>query len=147
MKIIYCVVGITLLISSIYMSYLKKDENIFKKFVETLDEEQSIKYREIVNERLMIYSMGMILGLLIGLYYFFNNKNDSYRFCKFLFIIYMIKLGFYYFYPKQPLMLYSLNTKEQTDAWADIYTEMKNRWKYSLLFGFVGYLVINEFIR
>ena len=26
-------------------------------------------------------------------------------------------------------MLYYLNTEEQVKAWADIYTEMKNRWK------------------
>jgi hypothetical protein len=49
---------------------------------------------------------------------------------------------FYYFYPKSPLMLYSLRTKEQTDAWADIYTEMKHRWIMSLVFGLFSYVFL-----
>ena len=39
-------------------------------------------------------------------------------------------------------MLYSLRTKEQTDAWADIYSEMKDRWIKSLLVGFAGYVFL-----
>ena len=38
--------------------------------------------------------------------------------------------------------LYSLNKKEQIDAWADIYTDMKHRWIKSLVVGFVGYLLL-----
>ena len=40
-------------------------------------------------------------------------------------------------------MLYSLNSQDQVDAWADIYTEMKNKYKKSLLIGFDGYLLIS----
>ena len=43
-------------------------------------------------------------------------------------------------------MLYSLTSKEQTDAWADIYSEMKNRWKKSLMVGFLGYIIISFII-
>ena len=39
-------------------------------------------------------------------------------------------------------MLYSLTTKEQTDAWADIYSEMKDRWIKSLIVGFFGYVFL-----
>ena len=56
----------------------------------------------------------------------------------------VIKLLFYYVYPKQPLMLYSLKNKQQVDAWTDIYTEMKSRWIQSLGVGFVGYLVLSQ---
>ena len=54
----------------------------------------------------------------------------------------VIKLSFYYLFPKSPLMLYSLTTKEQTDAWADIYTEMKHRWILSLSFGLFSYIFL-----
>ena len=43
-------------------------------------------------------------------------------------------------------MLYSLTKKEQIDAWADIYTEMKNLWKKSLVIGFIGYMVLSMII-
>ena len=94
---------------------------------------------------MMIYSSGMILGLGLGIYFYLNNPKTDYKLCKFLAIIYVIKFGFYYFYPKRPLMLYSLTTKEQINSWATIYTEMKNRFKYSLVLGFIGYLLISMY--
>lgn len=143
MKISPCLIGITLLISSIYMSYMKKDNDIFINFMNTLDPDQMVIYSEIVFERLMIYVMGMIIGIVLGIYYALTNPNDDYRVCKFLCIIFITKLLFYYFYPKQPLMLYSLKTEEQVEAWANIYSEMKNRWKKSIIVGLIGYLILS----
>ena len=143
MKISYCLIGFTLLFSSIYMSYLKKDSSIFVNFMSLLDEDQQKIYQKIIYERIMIYVAGMILGVSLGLYYLFTNKKDNYRLCKFLCIIYIVKLGFYYIYPKSPLMLYSLKSKDQVDAWATIYTEMKSRWIKSLMVGLVGYLLLS----
>lgn len=143
MKISPCLIGITLLISSIYMSYMKKDNDIFIQFMNTLDPDQMVIYSEIVFERLMIYVMGMIIGIVLGIYYALTNPNDDYRVCKFLCIIFITKLLFYYFYPKQPLMLYSLKTEEQVEAWANIYSEMKNRWKKSIIVGLIGYLILS----
>ena len=47
----------------------------------------------------------MILGLGLGIFYYIRSK-DKYRLCKFLAIIYLVKLGFYKINHKQPLMLY-----------------------------------------
>ncbi len=143
MNISPCLIGLTLLFSSIYMSFMKKDNKMFVHFMEILDQEQKIKYQKIIYERMMIYMIGMILGVSLGLFFLYRNKNEKYKLCKFLVIIYLVKLGFYYFYPKSPLMLYSLDKKEQIDAWADIYTEMKTRWIHSLIIGFVGYIFIS----
>tara|TARA_B100000902_G_C27277017_1_gene899409 strand:- start:205 stop:651 length:447 start_codon:yes stop_codon:yes gene_type:complete len=143
MKVSFCLVGFTFLFSSIYMSILKQDKTIFQNFNRLLNPQQKEKYDYIVKERLFIYIFGMTLGLLSAYLYYINNKNDKYLICKLLTIVYVIKLAFYYFFPKSPLMLYSLNTKQQTDAWADIYTEMKNRWIVSLIVGFFGYLCLS----
>jgi len=142
MKDISCLVGISMLIGSLSMTIMKKNTTIFKKFHDLLDEEQKMIYGKIVRERLMIYFSGMIIGLGLGIYYYIGSK-DKYRLCKFLAIIYLVKLGFYYFYPKRPLMLYSLKNQDQVDAWTDIYTEMKDKYKKSLLIGFAGYLLIS----
>ena len=141
MKIIYCLLGFTFLFSSIYMTLEKKNSYKFIHFMNLLDNQQKNIYKNIIRERLSIYLNGMILGFILGIYYYIHSKNDKYRICKFLTIIYSVKFGFYYFYPKQPLMLYSLHSKEQVDAWTDIYTEMKSRFKYSLFFGFIAYLI------
>ena len=145
MKDLSCVIGITLLLASIASIIIRRDSELFIKFDNLLDQEQKIIYQKIVKERLMIYTYGMILGLGLGIFYYLHSKNDKFRVCKFLFIIYIVKFGFYYFYPKSPLMLYSLTTKGQIELWADIYTEMKNNFKYSLIYGFIGYLLISNY--
>ena len=123
---------------------MKKDSKIFSNFMKLLNQSQKKMYSKIIYERMSIYVMGMILGLVLGIYYYLNNKTDEYRLCKFLCIIYIVKLGFYYFYPKSPLMLYSLTNQKQVSAWADIYSEMKRRWILSLLIGFIGYLILSR---
>jgi hypothetical protein len=137
-----CVIGITLLFSSVYMSILKQDQDIFIRFFNLLDDKQKRIYSNIIKERLMIYMTAMFSGLVAGLIYYYQNPKQKYPICTFLAIVYLTKLGVYYFYPKSPLMLYSLTTKEQTDAWAQIYEEMKYRYKLSVLIGFIGYLVL-----
>jgi hypothetical protein len=142
MKDISCLIGITMLIGSLSMTIMKKNTDIFNNFYKLLDDKQKVIYEEIVRERLMIYFTGMIIGLGLGIYYYVGSK-DKYKLCKFLAIIYLVKLGFYYFYPKKPLMLYSLTDQDQVEAWANIYEEMKSKYKKSLLIGFVGYLLIS----
>ena len=145
---VYCMVATTLLISSIYLSVVNKNTEIFSKFNSLLSDSQMKIYNKIVKERLMIYIGGMILGILFGGIFYYYNKKSEYLFCKVVGIMILTKLAFYYFYPKRPLMLYSLTNKKQTDAWADIYTEMKGRWIKSLVVGFIGYLIIgNVFCR
>ena len=101
-------------------------------------------YNGIIKERIMIYTIGMATGLFVGGIYYYYNRKEKYALCKFLVIVYMLKLAIYYFYPKKPLMLYSLTNKKQTDAWANIYTEMKSRWIKSLIVGFIGYIIIGN---
>jgi len=142
-----CIIGITFLLSSIYLSILKQDNDIFFKFNRLLNDKQQIIYQNIVKERLKIYTIAMFTGLGSGLLYWYRNQKQPYIWCSFLAIVYIVKLGVYYFYPKSPLMLYSLTTKEQTDAWADIYTEMKTRYRISLLIGFIGYVIISSGLK
>ena len=142
MKINFCLIGLTLLFSSIYMGIENRNTDHFKRFYNLLDAGQKNKYEDIVKERLIIYIGGMVLGTTLSYVYYRNNKNTKYLFCKLLVISYLVKLGFYYLFPKSPLMIYSLYSKDQTDAWADIYSEMKNRWIKSLMIGFFAYVFL-----
>lgn len=142
MKVNFCLIGLTLLFSSIYMGIENRNTDHFKRFYNLLDAGQKNKYEDIVKERLIIYIGGMVLGTTLSYVYYRNNKNTKYLFCKLLVISYLVKLGFYYLFPKSPLMIYSLYSKDQTDAWADIYSEMKNRWIKSLMIGFFAYVFL-----
>ena len=137
-----CIIGVTLLLSSIAMMVFKQDKEVFFRFSNLLDDEQKKVYRKIIVERVKAYVSGIIAGVVAGLINYYRNPKQSYALCTFIAIVYLVKLGVYYFYPKSPLMLYSLKTKEQTDAWASIYEEMKRRYKISLVIGFVGYIIL-----
>ena len=143
MQLNYCLIGFTLMLSGFYMSFLNRDSDHFRRFYSLLDSSQKDIYENIVKERLLIYIAGTIIGTAISYYYYSTHKNDKFIICKLLVIVNVIKLGFYYVFPKSPLMLYSLTSKDQTDAWADIYSEMKNRWIMSLAFGFFAYVFLS----
>ncbi len=143
MKNIYCPLGIILVLSSLFMSYQNIDKKIFTNFNRLLNNDQKQKYQEIIKERINIYITGLLLGLTFGLIYYYSNQKENYIFCKSLIIMIFTHFGFYYFIPKSPLMLYHLTTKEQTDAWADIYSEMKKRWSISIIVGIIGYIMVS----
>ena len=138
-----CVIGITLILSSIIMSLLNLKKDKFNNFVELLNSEQKKIYHDILVERITVYNTGMVLGTIAGSLYYYYNKKDKYSFCKALSIIVVINLGFYYFYPKKTLMLDSLTDDKQVKAWTEVYTTMKDRWKQSIVLGFIGYLFIS----
>jgi hypothetical protein len=140
----HCVIGITFLLASIYSTIYKPNKDIFSKFKNLLNDQQVNIYHSIVQERIQIYTIALVSGLIAASLYYYRYPKRPYKWCTFLVIAYIVKLGVYYFYPKSPLMLYSLTTKEQTDAWADIYTEMKYRYRISLFIGFIGYLIISS---
>jgi hypothetical protein len=137
-----CLVGFTLLISSIYMMIDDTEGGVFQRFRALLDDSQTQIYDHIVRERLTIYVIGMVLGLISGFTYYVQHRKDPYRICKFLCIVYVVKLGFYYLSPKPPMMLYSLTNEQQVGAWTDMYSHMKQQRITSLIVGFIGYLMI-----
>ena len=143
MKNIWCGVGITLVLSSIIMSVLNLKKDEFNVFVDLLDDKQKKLYNDIVVERVTIYNIGMVLGIIAGFLYYYYNKKDKYVFCKAITIMSIVKLAVYYFYPKQPLMLNHLTTIEQVDAWEYIYSTMKEKWQQSIILGFIGYIFIS----
>jgi hypothetical protein len=128
------------------MNFIGNKKEVFLNFQGSLDEEQSKIYQKIVYERLMIYISGMILGVLLGIFYLYKYPKDKYKVCKFFAIVFVMKLGFYYIYPKSTLMLYHLKTKEQVDGWADIYLHMKKRWITSLIISAVSYFLIARYL-
>lgn len=144
MNLGYCFVGFTLLFASIYMMFLK-DEKKFYYFMNTLNDKQKQIYKDVINERLNIYLMGMFLGLSLAIYYQYYSKDKN--LCIFLVIIFATKLIFYRTYPKSTYMLYHLDTKKQTDAWTDIYVYMKTNWIKSLGLGAISYLFINYALK
>ena len=96
-----CIIGITLILSSIIMSILNLKKDKFNIFVDMLDTEQKRKYNEIIVERITIYNIGMVVGVILGVLYYYYNKKDKDIFCKVITIMTVSNIGIYYFYPKK----------------------------------------------
>jgi hypothetical protein len=139
-KIISCAIAFVLLLSSILMHFFvdKKDD-----FMLTLNEDQKQMYKSIILERFKIYIFGMIFGLLLALTYVYIYNDDRYKVCKFVAIVLLTKLTFYYFYPKSDIMLYHLTEREQIKAWTDLYRNYKNAWRNSLILAVISYVLIS----
>ncbi len=139
-KIISCAIAFILLLSSILMHFFidKKDD-----FLLTLNDDQKQKYKSIILERFRIYIFGMILGLLLGFSYIYIYSEDKLKVCKFVAIVLITKLTFYYFYPKSDFMLYHLTEREQVSAWTDLYRNYKNAWRNSLILAIISYILFS----
>jgi hypothetical protein len=139
-QIISCAIAFVLLLSSILMHFFidKKDD-----FLLTLNESQKMKYKDIIQERFKIYIFGMILGLVLGFLYIYIYIEDRFKVCKFVAIVLVTKLTFYYFYPKSDFMLYHLTEKNQVSAWTDVYRNYKNAWRNSLILATISYILLS----
>ena len=139
---IYCFLALTFIISGIYLSIMKPHNNVFIEFMNSLNREQQNMYEIRIQERLKIYLLGILLGIFFAVFFYYYNPNSSFMICKFIAIIYLVKLLVYYITPKSPLMLNYLTNRKQVQLWTKIYKTMKNRWIYSLIFGTVGYFFV-----
>ena len=70
----WCAIGIILLIASLVMIYYKEDDYNIRRFQALLDKDQTIIYNNIVRERANIYTKGMILGIVLGFWFYINNN-------------------------------------------------------------------------
>ena len=141
MNITICSAAIVILLSSVFMMFLK-DNNLFLKFMNTLNKEQKEIYNKIIKERLSLYFGGMLLGIFIGLLYLFYSKKSNKNVCIFIVIVFVTKMIVYKGYPKSTYMLYHLDKKVQVDAWTDIYRNMKKIWMLSFVFAIISYILI-----
>ena len=141
MNITICSAAIVILLSSVFMMFLK-DHNLFLKFMNTLNNDQKGIYNKIIKERLSLYFGGMLLGIFLGLLYLFYNKKSERSICIFIVIVFITKMIVYKGYPKSTYMLYHLDKKEQVDAWTDIYTYMKKIWMLSFVFAIISYVLL-----
>ena len=141
MNITICSAAIVILLSSVFMMFLK-DHNLFLKFMNTLNDKQKEIYKRIIQERFLLYFGGMLLGIFLGLLYLFYNKKSERSICIFILIVFITKMIVYKGFPKSTYMLYHLDKKEQVDAWTDIYTYMKKIYILSFILAIISYILI-----
>ena len=115
------------------------------KFMGLLTADQQTLYREISRERMHIYLMGLVLGLLLGFIYLYHGAKTTglARTCGFVFITMATTYLFYLLYPKSKYMLSYLTTDDQRAAWLDVYRGMQYRHYMGMVLGVIAYVLVS----
>jgi hypothetical protein len=113
------------------------------KYRAQLNENQRKIYEKIVTERLGISIKGYILGFMLSLliiYYYYKDKRikPSSVVCIVLATSFLTNYFFYSLSPKTDWMLNHVESKEQTQAWLQMYRTMQFHYHAGLVLGIVG---------
>ena len=143
-----CLMATGLFASKIYLMVNYNKNHLLQKFDKLLDNEQRERYKKIMKERLRLYLQGMILGLILGFIYLtMTNNKDAGRACLFTVIVLGVNYLYYMLAKKSDYMVPHLTTKEQRNAWLDIYKEMQYRCRMGFVLGIVSFLLFGFFLK
>lgn len=142
---ISCLIGIIFLMANIYtMLCIGCDENK-NKFINLLNNKQKTIYQKIITERKNIYFQGYGLGFIISIIFILINNSQKVKkipYWSTVCITGAITLTVNYFYyilsKKNTYMISHLNSKNQIDAWLDIYREMQIKYHSGLVMGIIA---------
>jgi cytochrome bd-type quinol oxidase subunit 2 len=131
-----CALAVAFIIASLYIMLSKNNysdyENVFDK--EILD--------KIVKDRLKIYIIASIIGIILGLIYVIWKKNKISTFpliCTAILIFFITQWIVYMIYPKSDYLLNYVTNNEQSKAWLNVYQQMMKKFLIGFLIGLVGY--------
>lgn len=144
MKITICLIAAMLVFGAIYMMFTCVNCEPFLSFENSLNHRQKMIYKFIVQERMSLYIRGLIWGTILafGYLYFFKGTINIMSDCCVFSVILLLTLNFCYLLsPKTTYMLQHLNSKEQVDAWLNVYKFMMYRYHFGMLLGAAGYFL------
>ena len=129
----------------VFVSLNPYSKDKLDKFMGLLTADQQTLYREISRERMHIYLMGLVLGLLLGFIYLYHGVKAAglARTCGFVFITMATTYLFYLLYPKSKYMLTYLTTDDQRAAWLDVYRSMQYKQYMGMVLGVIAYVLVS----
>lgn len=139
----YCLVGAGLLFGSIACMATSKNAGDHADFQKLLSPEQMKIYRGVVNERLSIYTQGLLIGVILGLLVvsMLSELSTLNRTCVFVVVALVFNILYYLLMPKTTYMLQHLSGEDQINAWLEVYKNMRQRYILGFFIGVIGYAV------
>lgn len=112
-----------------------------EEYLATLDKEQLLVYHMVMKERLRIYEISTIVGIVAGfIVMMLCPQGALLRGCAFLSTVFLVQYFCYILMPKEYSML-SVLKEDQLDEWQEVYREYQWSFHLGLLVGLVGYFV------
>lgn len=127
----------------LYISLNPYKYSALNQFLDTLTIDQVQLFNKIHRERMQIYLMGLVLGLLLGFIYLQSSKSSVARTCAFVAIVMGVNYLFYMIYPKSAYMVQHLTTPQQIDAWQHVYRTMQYNQYMGMALGLIAYVLVS----
>lgn len=129
--------------------------NIKSDLTSQLTNHELQMYKKITSFRARIYYEGLLLGIIISIFYlfiFYKSKYFHLNIFVALTITFVINYFYYMLYPKPFYMLQILDSNSENVAWLKIYKYMQFRYHLAFLLGlifsfFLYITIINYNIR
>lgn len=141
--IISCAIASAFFSGMLYFSLNPYKYNVLKDFLNTLNQEQLTIFNKIHKERMQIYLVGLVIGLLLGFIFLQNNNHNKYNTCVFVSIVMGVNYLFYMIYPKSTYMLQHLKTQEQINTWQTVYKYMQYYHYTGMILGLISYVIVS----
>lgn len=142
----WCFLAMILAMSFIITMFTASTDSVFNNFKDTLNCDQIDILKSVTSERSMLFYHGLILGVVLAfiiITYLKNNINNTVTVCLSIVIILFVTYSYYILSPKKKWMLNYLETKDQINAWLEIYKVMKKRTYWGYLVGIVVYIIVS----
>jgi uncharacterized protein YacL len=138
-----CSIAIIFLLSEIFMHFFMIKNNVIKEYQDQLPENLKQIYKQIVDERIMIYYYGFLLGILLSIAIIMynlqlkssNKLTNTSMICIIVSTSFLINYFYYVLTPKSNYMLEHIESKTQIDAWLKMYSKMQYYYHLSLVLG------------
>ena len=142
---ITCSIAAVFLFAMIYFNISTLNNDVVKKYKESLPSDLQIVYDKIAKERLSISMSGYLLGLILSIIIIFYNtkvKRNLLGVKSLVCIVVTTSFLTNYFYytlsPKSDWMLNHLKTPEQNKAWLEMYRKMIYNYHLGFVFGIIA---------
>jgi len=142
---ITCSIAAVFLFAMIYFNISTLNNDVVKKYKESLPSDLQVVYDKIAKERLSISMSGYFLGLVLCIIIIFYNttlKRNRLGAKSLVCIVVTTSFLTNYFYytlsPKSDWMLNHLKTPEQNKAWIEMYRTMQYNYHLGFVFGIIA---------
>lgn len=143
--VLLCTAAAALFGSMLYVSLNPTNKQVLTRFLNTLTPELQTVYHKVSRERMQIYLVGLVIGLLLGFIYLKQySTSGTIRTCGFVFIVLAVTYLFYFLWPKSVYLVPLLTTQEQRAGWQDVYRHMQRRHYMGMVLGAVAYLLVGQ---
>ena len=139
-----CMGAAALFGSMLYVSFNPYKHDVLTQFINTLDSQQQQIFLQIHEERMKIFVLGLIIGLICGtIILLLMPEHSLVRSCSFTLVTLAVTYLVYMLHPKSKYILTYLVRPNQKAAWLRVYRTMQYRSYMGMLLGAGAYLLVS----